>query len=267
MSRQPLDGGDVGAGVQQFGNERPPQVVRRARQNSRLPAANLQAVHQCLGGHRPVLHGPALVDGCQQRAIVAAALFQPGGQGGGSAAGRVHDPQKLRATLAAVRAGRYTRRRIQRKMKPRYRNLLLSALVLLAAPLAHAQDTPDWKFREGVHYDRLVPAQGTSSPKDKIEVAEFFTYGCTFCYQMDAYVEEWRKKQPGEVNFMHIPGVWDAPVMEAHARLFLAMQATGVLQDAHRDAFRAIHTENRPLIGSGESRRAREEMCWAILTA
>ena len=145
-------------------------------------------------------------------------------------------------------AGRYTRRRIQRKMKPQYRNLLLSALVLAAAPLAHAQDTPDWKFREGLHYDRLVPAQGTSSPLDKIEVAEFFTYGCAFCYRMDAYVEGWRKKQPGEVNFMHIPGVWDDPVMEAHARLFLAMQATGVLQDAHRDAFRAIHTENRPLL-------------------
>ena len=133
-------------------------------------------------------------------------------------------------------------------MKPKYRNLLLPALVLLAAPLAHAQDTPDWKFEEGVHYDHLVPAQGTSSPPDKVEVAEFFTYGCTFCYRMDAYVEEWRKKQPAEVNFIHIPAVWDDPVMETHARLFLALQATGVLKDTHRDAFRAIHTENRPLL-------------------
>ena len=72
-------------------------------------------------------------------------------------------------------------------MKPKYRNLLLPALVLVAAPLAHAQDTPDWKFREGLHYDRLVPAQGTSSPPDKIEVAEFFMYSCTYCYRMDTY--------------------------------------------------------------------------------
>ena len=43
-------------------------------------------------------------------------------------------------------------------MKPKYRNLLLLALVLAAAPLAHAQDTPDGKLEEGVHYDRLVPA-------------------------------------------------------------------------------------------------------------
>ena len=132
-------------------------------------------------------------------------------------------------------------------MKSKYRNLLLSALVLAAAPLAHVQDATDWKFEEGVHYDRLVPAQGTSSPKDKIEVAEFFTYGCTFCYQMDTYIEGWRKRQPDEVNFIHIPAVGDPP-WDAHARLFLTLQATGELEAAHRDAFRAIHTENRPLL-------------------
>ena len=36
----------------------------------------------------------------------------------------------------------------------------------------------------------LVPAQGTSSPPDKIEVTEFFTYGCPFCYRMDPYIED-----------------------------------------------------------------------------
>ena len=132
-------------------------------------------------------------------------------------------------------------------MKSKYRNLLLPALVLLTAPLAHAQDTPDWKFEEGVHYDRLVPAQGTSSPPDKVEVAEFFTYGCAFCYQMDAYLEEWRKKQPDEVNFIHNPAVGDPP-WDAHARLFLTLQATGELEASHRNIFRAIHTENRPLL-------------------
>ena len=139
-------------------------------------------------------------------------------------------------------------------MKPQYRNLLLPALVLLAAPLAHAQDTPDWKFGEGLHYDRLVPAQGTSSPPDKIEVAQFLTYACTFCYWMDAYVEEWRKKQPAQVNFIHIPAVGDPP-WDAHARLFLTLQATGELEAAHRDVFRAIHTENRPLLRLADQER------------
>ena len=139
-------------------------------------------------------------------------------------------------------------------MKSKYRYLLLSALILVAAPLAHAQETSNWKFREGVHYERLVPAQGTSSPPDKVEVAEFFAYGCPYCYRMDSYVEEWRKKQPVEVNFMHIPSVGD-PMHEIHARLFLTLQATGALEDAHRAAFRAIHTENRPLLRLSEQER------------
>ena len=144
--------------------------------------------------------------------------------------------------------------KIPQKMKFRYRNLLLAALLVAAAPISQAQDTSDWKYREGVHYDRLVPVQGTSSPPDKIEVAEFFWYGCVYCYRMDAYVEEWKKEQPQEVNFINIPALWD-PTMETHARLFLSLQAVGELDAAHRDVFRAIHTENRLLLRLGEQER------------
>ncbi len=137
--------------------------------------------------------------------------------------------------------------KIPQKMKFRYRNLLLAALLVAAAPISQAQDTTDWKYREGVHYDRLVPVQGTSSPPDKIEVAEFFWYGCVFCYRMDAYVEEWKKRQPDEVNFIHIPAVWNE-FMDAHARLFLTLDALGELEAAHREVFRAYHTEQRLLL-------------------
>ena len=142
-------------------------------------------------------------------------------------------------------------------MKPKYRNLLLATLVLTAAPLSLAQDASNWKFQEGVHYDRLVPVQGTSSPPDKIEVAEFFWYGCVFCYRMDAYIEEWKKDQPEEVNFINIPALWNT-TMEMHARLYLALQAVDELGAAHRDVFRAIHTENRPLVRLTDQERFAE---------
>lgn len=139
-------------------------------------------------------------------------------------------------------------------MKYRYLNLLFAA-VLLAAPISSpAQEAPEWKYQAGVHYDRLVPVQGTSSPPDKIEVAEFFWYGCVYCYRMDAYIEEWKKDQPQEVNFINIPALWDA-TMETHARLFLALQAVGELDAAHRDVFRAIHTENRLLLRLNDQER------------
>ena len=147
--------------------------------------------------------------------------------------------------------------KIPRNMKPKSLNLLLAALVMTAAPLSLAQEAPNWKYQEGVHYDRLVPVQGTSSPPDKIEVAEFFWYGCVFCYRMDAYIEEWQKDQPDEVNFINIPALWNT-TMEMHARLYLALQAVDELDAAHRDVFRAIHTENRPLVRLADQERFAE---------
>lgn len=139
-------------------------------------------------------------------------------------------------------------------MKYRHLTLLFAVLLLAAAPTPQAQEAPGWKYQAGVHYDRLVPVQGTSSPPDKIEVAEFFWYGCVYCYRMDAYIEEWKKDQPQEVNFINIPALWD-PTMETHARLFLALQAVGELDAAHRDVFRAIHTENRLLLRLNDQER------------
>ena len=139
-------------------------------------------------------------------------------------------------------------------MKTRFHHLLLLAALAAGIAGAQAQDAPQWKFTEGVHYERLVPVQGTSSPPDKIEVAEFLWYGCVFCYRMDAYIEEWRKRLPDEVNFIHFPAVWD-PTMETHARLFLALQAVGQLEAAHRDIFRSVHTEQRRLLTLGDQER------------
>ena len=145
-------------------------------------------------------------------------------------------------------------RKIPQKMKSRQFNLLMASVLLVGASLAQAQETPRWKFQEGVHYERLIPVQGTSSPPDKIEVAEFFWYGCPFCYRLDTYIEDWKERKPDEANLVHIPAVWD-PVMEMHARLFLTLQATGVLEEAHRDAFRAFHTEQRQLLSLGDQER------------
>ncbi|MCY4156203.1 MAG: thiol:disulfide interchange protein DsbA/DsbL [Gammaproteobacteria bacterium] len=139
-------------------------------------------------------------------------------------------------------------------MKTRFHFLALTAILAASAMPVHAQDAPQWKFTEGVHYERLIPVQGTSSPPDKIEVAEFLWYGCLFCYRMDTYIDEWRKGIPDEVNFVHMPAVWDA-TMETHARMFLALQALEQLDAAHRDIFRAIHTEQQLLLTLREQER------------
>ena len=53
--------------------------------------------------------------------------------------------------------------------------------IMLAQADTSAQPQ-DWQFKENQHFHRLVPTQPTVGGADKIEVAEFFWYGCPHCY-------------------------------------------------------------------------------------
>ncbi len=97
----------------------------------------------------------------------------------------------------------------------------VSALENTPIILAQAT-TPDdlgaWKFAEGTHYARLVPAQPTVGGADKIEVAEVFWYGCNHCYDFEAFINRWKEPMPTNVRFVRIPAVWN-PLVRLHAQL------------------------------------------------
>ena len=88
-------------------------------------------------------------------------------------------------------------------------------------------------------YGELNPPQPTES-KGKIEVLEFFWYGCPHCYSLEPYVETWLKKLPPDVEFRRVPAVFNA--RWAHdATIFYTLEALGVLDKLHRPLFDAIH--------------------------
>ena len=60
-------------------------------------------------------------------------------------------------------------------------SLALGALI--SAP-SHADD-----YVEGEHYDVISPAVRASS--EKIEVTEFFWYGCGHCYNFEPQLSQW----------------------------------------------------------------------------
>jgi len=103
-------------------------------------------------------------------------------------------------------------------------------------------DTPQphkWKFKEGVNFTRLVPAQPTLGGADKIEVAEFFWYGCPHCYDFEPYINKWAKTKPANVRFVRIHAMWNQ-LLVMHARLFYTEQVlerNGIIKDP--EAFRA----------------------------
>ena len=79
--------------------------------------------------------------------------------------------------------------------------------------------TPEWKYKEGTHFIRMVPTQPTVGGADKIEVAEIFWYGCNHCYDFETYVSRWLQKKPANVRFVRIPAVWNA-LVKLHAQLY-----------------------------------------------
>ena len=108
--------------------------------------------------------------------------------------------------------------------------------------LAQADSTPvrtDWQFTEGKHYMRMVPTQPTLGGADKIEVAEFFWYGCGGCYSFEPAINAWAAEAPPNVRFVRIPGMWNN-VLKIHAQLFYTEEVlvrNGKIEDA--EGFRA----------------------------
>jgi thiol:disulfide interchange protein DsbA len=103
------------------------------------------------------------------------------------------------------------------------------------------------RFKEGVNYRKVVPAQPTSVAPGKVEVVEVFWYACPHCFELDPQIEAWRKKgKPAYVEFTRLPAMWN-DTLRMHARLFYATEALGKLDELHSAIFREIHVNGDPL--------------------
>ena len=118
----------------------------------------------------------------------------------------------------------------------------------------------DWQFTEGEHYMRMVPSQPTMGGADKIEVSEFFWYGCPHCYSFEPTINTWAEGIPASVRFVRIPVVWNR-VHELHARVFFTHEVlarNGDLDDAeafHAAVFEEIQRRGNRLTNEDSIRR------------
>ena len=110
--------------------------------------------------------------------------------------------------------------------------LALSALG--AARLARAQ-------QPGANYTVLKPEVPVGSP-GKIEVLEFFWYGCIHCYNFEPAIEQWLPKLPPDVQFRRVPAIFNDR-WGYDAAIFFALEAMGVVDKVHRPLFDAIHQD------------------------
>jgi len=99
---------------------------------------------------------------------------------------------------------------------------------------------------EGTHYVKLGQAAPTSAP-GKIEVVEFFWYGCPHCNAFEPALDAWQKKLPADVAFRRVPVAFRDEPFVAHQRIFFALESLGKVDAMHRKVFYAIHSEHARL--------------------
>ncbi|QNM95302.1 thiol:disulfide interchange protein DsbA/DsbL [Chitinimonas koreensis] len=111
--------------------------------------------------------------------------------------------------------------------------LALGLTLFGVSALAHGGD-------DATPVTRLKTPQPVEQP-GKIEVIEFFWYGCPHCNQLEPLVNRWERTLPKDVVFRREHVLWDGRSdMDGHARLFATLKTMGLLTQ-QKAVFDAIH--------------------------
>ena len=119
---------------------------------------------------------------------------------------------------------------------------LLTTCLAVLSTATLAQSHPDG-------YETLatpVAVNPSSAEAGKVEVLEFFWFGCPHCFAFEPSINEWNESKPGYVNFVR-----EAPPLNpswlAHSQAFYAAQVMGVTEEIFEPLFNGIHVDRRPL--------------------
>jgi protein dithiol oxidoreductase (disulfide-forming) len=115
-----------------------------------------------------------------------------------------------------------------------------------AAALAGLQATPllaqGKPPEEGLDYVRLDKPAPTEAAKGKVEVVEFFWYGCPHCNAFEPQLEAWLAKLPKDVHFRRSPAAF-RPEWVPQQHLYFTLLSLGLVEQLHKKIFYAIHVE------------------------
>jgi protein dithiol oxidoreductase (disulfide-forming) len=120
---------------------------------------------------------------------------------------------------------------------------LLAVLAVVAGAPARAQPAQPVAGHE---YRQLATPQPTTSP-GKIEVLEFFSYGCPHCNEFYPLLNAWLAKQPKDVVLRREAVGFGRPLWVNFARAYYALKTTGDLAKLEGALFHALHEEQLPL--------------------
>jgi protein dithiol oxidoreductase (disulfide-forming) len=112
---------------------------------------------------------------------------------------------------------------------------------LIVAALLLAGSTAFAAVELGKNYKLLNPPQPTSTKK--IEVLEFFFYGCSHCFDLHPHMSAWEKTMPKDVELVYVPTIF-RDSWEPMARTFYALDSLGQLHQLHDALYKAWNVNN-----------------------
>jgi protein dithiol oxidoreductase (disulfide-forming) len=115
----------------------------------------------------------------------------------------------------------------------------LSALALMLTTPARAQGGEPVEGKDFTLVN--PPVAPATSPK--IEVLEFFSYGCPHCSAFEPTLEAWAQKLPADVVFKRVP----VPFLmnaENFQRSYFALDSLGLVGTMQRKLFTAVHVDH-----------------------
>lgn len=98
---------------------------------------------------------------------------------------------------------------------------------------------------EAVGYETITPAQPTHDTA-KVEVIEFFWYGCPHCYDFEPLLNKWKENLPKNVEFIRQPAAFNE-TWTNHAKAYYTAEALGVADKLHADFFDAVQKKGEDL--------------------
>ncbi|HNP25826.1 MAG TPA: thiol:disulfide interchange protein DsbA/DsbL [Nitrosomonas sp.] len=94
---------------------------------------------------------------------------------------------------------------------------------------------------EGRDYKVLENPQPTQH-NDRIEVIEFFWYGCPHCNSLHPHIKEWLKNKPSDIDFRYVPAIFRDNWIPG-AKAFYTIETLDIMETVHDKIYDAIHRD------------------------
>lgn len=118
---------------------------------------------------------------------------------------------------------------------------IFSVLIFLVSATGYTAE-----FIAGKDYEVLANADTIEHPQGVIEVTEFFSFGCPWCYRLEPALQQWLGKHKSRIEFKKLPVIFNKD-WEIYAKTFFIAQAMSMNQTLNPVFFKAILTDKQKL--------------------